>query len=231
MNKNAYLSELRARLVSIPLDEREAAVKFYEEFFEDAGEENEQAVIADLGSPSELAKSIISDQSAYSRNEDYLTYKQSEAAESIILDDKKQEAPAQDSDTAQTGTADTQPAAASESSSRNTVLIILLTIFLGIPVCSVAISLLTSLFAILLSWGVVCAVLIIVGIMIAAGGITSLITSPAEGIALVGAGLLLSGVGLLLLIPFILCVWRFLPYLFVQTGRFFKYLGKKLSGV
>lgn len=230
MNKIAYLNELRARLVSIPLDEREAAVKFYEEFFEDAGEENEQAVIADLGSPTELAKSIISDQSAYSRNEDYLTYKQSGAAQSIILDENKSEdtnSEAFGQSTAEAATSET----VNTPKSRNTVLLVLLIIFLGIPICSIAVSLITSIIAVLLSWGIVCAVLIIVGIMLAAGGVAALFSSPAEGIALIGAGLLLAGIGLLMLIPFILCIWKFLPFCFVQTGKFFKYLGRKLNGI
>ena len=59
MNKYEFLARLRAALSSVPHEEREAAMSYYEEFFSDAGEENEQAVIASLGSPEELAQSII----------------------------------------------------------------------------------------------------------------------------------------------------------------------------
>ena len=59
MNKYEFLAQLRNALSSVPQEEREAAMSYYEEFFSDAGEENEQAVIASLGSPEELAKSII----------------------------------------------------------------------------------------------------------------------------------------------------------------------------
>ena len=61
MNKYEFLAQLRNALSSVPLEEREAAMSYYEEFFSDAGEENEQAVIASLGSPEELARSIINE--------------------------------------------------------------------------------------------------------------------------------------------------------------------------
>ena len=61
MNKYEFLAQLRNALSSVPLEEREAAMSYYEEFFSDAGEENEQAVIASLGSPQELAQSIINE--------------------------------------------------------------------------------------------------------------------------------------------------------------------------
>lgn len=59
MNKYDFLSRLRNALSSLPQEERDAAMNYYEEFFSEAGEDNEQAVIASLGAPEELAKSII----------------------------------------------------------------------------------------------------------------------------------------------------------------------------
>ena len=60
MNKYDFLSRLRNALSPLPQEERDAAMNYYEEFFSDAGEDNEQAVIASLGTPEELAKSIKS---------------------------------------------------------------------------------------------------------------------------------------------------------------------------
>ena len=61
MNKYEFLSRLRNALSALPKEEREAAMSYYEEFFSDAGEENEQAVIASLGAPEELARSIMNE--------------------------------------------------------------------------------------------------------------------------------------------------------------------------
>lgn len=56
-----YLSRLRSRLSSLPREERNEAVRYYNDMFLDAGPENEQSVIASLGSPSELAHTILND--------------------------------------------------------------------------------------------------------------------------------------------------------------------------
>jgi len=58
MNKDIFLRDLERFLSDIPQEEREQALKYYEDYFEDAGPENEQQVIQDLGSPVELAKQI-----------------------------------------------------------------------------------------------------------------------------------------------------------------------------
>ena len=52
----------------MPVEERENAVSFYEEMFNEAGEDKAAAVIADLGSPVDLARAILCDNSDYSRS-------------------------------------------------------------------------------------------------------------------------------------------------------------------
>jgi uncharacterized membrane protein len=58
MNKEIFLRDLRRFLADMPEEEREQALKYYEDYFEDAGPENEQNVIQELGSPIEVAKQI-----------------------------------------------------------------------------------------------------------------------------------------------------------------------------
>ena len=58
MNKEIFLRELRRFLADIPEEEREQALTYYEDYFEDAGPENEQKVIQELGSPIDVAKQI-----------------------------------------------------------------------------------------------------------------------------------------------------------------------------
>lgn len=80
MNKQEYLSELESHLASLSEEERTNAIQFYEEYFEDAGPENEQQVISELGKPFALAKSIICEQSAYSKSKSFANYKASISA-------------------------------------------------------------------------------------------------------------------------------------------------------
>ena len=59
MTKKEYLSRLERCLECIENSEREAAIQFYAEYFDDAGEENTEKVISELGSPEKLAREII----------------------------------------------------------------------------------------------------------------------------------------------------------------------------
>lgn len=58
MNRAEFMSRLSSLLQDVPLAEREEALQYYNDYFDDAGEGNEASVIAALGSPEELAKSI-----------------------------------------------------------------------------------------------------------------------------------------------------------------------------
>ena len=66
MNKFEYLSKLKNNLMSLPAKEREAAVRYYGNYFDDAGLSNEQDVIASLGSPENLAHKILNNSSKLS---------------------------------------------------------------------------------------------------------------------------------------------------------------------
>lgn len=59
MNSNQFLYELRTKLVNMPEAEINSAMGYYEEYFLDAGPDNEQRVIDELGSPSAVASKII----------------------------------------------------------------------------------------------------------------------------------------------------------------------------
>lgn len=58
MNRAEFMERLTALLSDVPPTEREAAIQYYNDYFDDAGEGNEQGVIASLGSPEDIARSI-----------------------------------------------------------------------------------------------------------------------------------------------------------------------------
>jgi uncharacterized membrane protein len=62
MNKREYLSQLRDLLSCLPVEDQMDALLFYQTYFEDAGAENEQSVIEELGSPEDVARKIIAEQ-------------------------------------------------------------------------------------------------------------------------------------------------------------------------
>ena len=59
MNKTEYMNELKKRLSGLPYEEFQNAIMYYEEYFDDAGVENEQEVINNLGTPAEVAGQLI----------------------------------------------------------------------------------------------------------------------------------------------------------------------------
>ncbi len=61
MTKLEFMKELESLLLDIPLEEREEALKYYSGYFEDAGEDQEDKVIAELGSPKQVADMIKAD--------------------------------------------------------------------------------------------------------------------------------------------------------------------------
>lgn len=58
MNRADFMKNLAELLADVPLTEREEAIQYYNDYFDDAGEENEQSVIASLGTPQQLAETI-----------------------------------------------------------------------------------------------------------------------------------------------------------------------------
>ncbi len=61
MNKSAFMEQLEALLQGVSPAERQEALQYYNDYFDDAGVENEDEVIERLGSPQEIAQNIIRD--------------------------------------------------------------------------------------------------------------------------------------------------------------------------
>lgn len=58
MNRAEFMRRLSELLQDVPPAEREEAIQYYNDYIDDAGEGNEAGIIASLGSPEELAKTI-----------------------------------------------------------------------------------------------------------------------------------------------------------------------------
>ena len=59
MSRDEYLRILARELSRLPKEEFDRAMEYYTEYFEEAGPENAEAVMADLGSPALLTKNIL----------------------------------------------------------------------------------------------------------------------------------------------------------------------------
>ena len=61
MDRNSFILELRKHLTGIPQSEMEDILTYYEEYFTEAGIENEEQVISELGSPRDVAMKVLGD--------------------------------------------------------------------------------------------------------------------------------------------------------------------------
>jgi uncharacterized membrane protein len=61
MNRSEFFNRLEQGLTKVSREERDAALDYYNEYFDDAGPENEQRVIEELGSPAQIAARIRAD--------------------------------------------------------------------------------------------------------------------------------------------------------------------------
>ena len=58
MNRAEYMRELSYLLQDVPDEEREEALQYYEDYFDDAGPDKEEQVVAELGRPEKVAAII-----------------------------------------------------------------------------------------------------------------------------------------------------------------------------
>jgi len=63
MTRTAFLAALEQLLAPLPEAERKDALSYYEDYLDAAGPENEVRAIAELGSPEEVARKILDEQS------------------------------------------------------------------------------------------------------------------------------------------------------------------------
>lgn len=60
MNREEYLKELKRYLKRLPADDYQNAMEYFTEYFDEAGKDKEQDVIAELGCPKEAAGELLS---------------------------------------------------------------------------------------------------------------------------------------------------------------------------
>ncbi len=208
MTKEAYLQELRKGLKILPQYDRDEVVEFYEEYFDEAGIENEAKVIEELGEPKILAKKILVDvvdrkyeETMASANADY----SSSNAMAVVP------APAASGfDNAQAQTlppVQPQPQVQHEKqkdqpSALKTLLIVLAAIF-ALPLSPVIFALLIVVsalvfvaFAVYISFLITGISMLVAAIGTIVFGIIALFMNPLAGMVIVGSGLTVFGLGI-----------------------------------
>lgn len=204
MNRAEFMKKLCTLLSDVEANEKEEALEFYEHYFEDAGEENEQEVIASLGSPEKVAQTIKDGL----KDIDGMQGEFTENGYSGYGENIKEEV----------GYPKKSEKAGKKSGNGKMILLLILAIF-ALPVLgpiimgivSALLGILAAAVAIVFAVAVVGIALLVVGASIFAIAIGKLFFVPIAGVILLGASLLLIGIGILAMVLGIWIVTKVVP--------------------
>ena len=195
MTRNEYMEQLKRYLRRLPKEDYENAVEYFSEYFDEAGPENEQQMMKDLGDPKEAAREVLLN----------------------LLEESVENGSAEEASRTETVKTFSEKALP-EKKKRSPGKIILLA-FLVICASPVSIALLIAGLAVLAAVVLVIAAVIFSlavtsiatiagGIMVVGFGATLVMRSLAAAFMMVGGGFLLAGAGILFgVLTVYICKW------------------------
>jgi len=206
MNRQEFMEKLEYLLRGIPEMERADALAYYNDYFDEAGVENEYQVIQELGSPENVAQTILEDVQREASQRVRQDYSSPEMEYKERSEQKSYEQQNTSTYTSQTTTAEKQ----GMTTSTKVLLVILLILTFPLWIGIVAglfgglVGIIGALFGIVVGLIGAAFGLVAGGIGCVIGGIACIMVSPVEGLVSIGVGAILAAIGILLALP---CVW------------------------
>lgn len=236
MNREQFIAQLARLLQDLPPAERQEAIRYYQEYFDDAGEENEDVVIQELGSPGKVVASIKAN----------LQYGGSTfGANDTDMENTGTESQTKDADGWQN--ADTQGQSGQQQTWQNSstqspyamqarkpkrgvggwALLIIILVFaspmllgVGGGALGIFIGILATVFVLWISFFAVAIGMIGGGIAVLIKGILHAISSPAAGLVSMGGGLICIALGILCAVFFLWFTFQLCPRVLRTTLNF-----------
>lgn len=256
MTKYEFLGDLSRLLSDLPEEEKRQAMKYYEDYFSDAGESQEQEVIRELGSPEKVAEQIKADTSqeieygegSSASVQDFIQPYHSPAHDTQGHQRDQTQEHWQNGETRQTeytqdnrtnGQAQQASSQAASSSNSNTALIIIIAIVTS-PIWLTALTgILGAIVGIFSAALGILAALVLGGAGVAIGGIASvgggiitcLTGEAAAGILAIGIGCILFSVGSILCYCGVMLCVKLIPVLWEQLVKGFYWCREKIMNV
>jgi len=204
MDRNEFMKQLESLLQSISSSEREEALQYYNEYFNDAGQENEQDVIEALGSPVKVAENIKRD--FYGSGYDEATYQKTSSERNAVVEyqtDTQEEKYSSES----YDTYSIQKRKEQKGMSTGMIVLIVILCILASPlilsllsgVLGILIGIIATWFSLIIGFGAVALSLFAVLVVLFVVGIMCMFTDPLVGVVLLGIGMLVGGFGILFL--------------------------------
>lgn len=190
MSRMEFMAKLAELLQDISREERTAAIQYYNDYFDDAGEGGEEAVMKELGSPGRVAgevKAGLREAAAdvfESRENGYADTR----FESREVPSAKASEPPKDP---------RLEGNASRTRKLLLVVLIILAVIFGFPAGLAGLGTVMTAFGVLAGFVALCAAAVIIGACLVAGGVVALIPSFPVGLVMIGAGLMTGVLGVL----------------------------------
>lgn len=197
MNRREFMGQLERLLADIPGQERQEALDYYNNYFDDAGEENEAEVIRTLGSPGKIAAVIKAD--LENTNSEAGSY-----TDAGYKDERFEEEGKVPETRRKYGYQAKKPRSAGAI-----ILFIILAVFtlpfwggIGAGILGILAGIIGIVIAVVVGSLAGGAGLSVAGVVVSVTGLVQMTGSIAVGLAIFGIGLLMTAVGLLLLMLF-----------------------------
>ncbi len=194
MNRIEFMTQLAALLQDVPVEERREAMQYYNDYFDDAGAENEQQVIEELESPKKVAENIKADLKGTSSDNGVFTENgyTDTRFDDREMPEKRYEYQGQQEQKEPPKTSNTMK-----------IILMIAIVLVGGPVLiplalgfvALVAGCLIALVAVFASVVVMAVSAVIAGVVLVVNGIILLIPDFAVGIGLLGFGLILTALG------------------------------------
>lgn len=200
MNRIEFMTELASLLQDIPAEERRDAMQYYNDYFDDAGEGQEQQVIEELESPKKVAEKIKADMTGFRQEE--------EKPNMPATKEQTQQSRQQTQQGYQQTQQGYQQAPPPKSDRTSKIILIIAIVLVGLPIvlpvglgglCVVS-GVVISLFALFLGLVIAAGAIAVTGIALFVSGLLCLVPELAVGFALMGIGMILTVIGAVALV-------------------------------
>ena len=186
MNRVEFMETLSRLLQDIPEEDRIDALKYYNDYFDDAGSENEQNVIEELESPEKVAMKIKSDREDTGTTEEF--EKDNKAYQDNVSYEYQED---------QANKPWTNKWLKWAMIAAIVVIGFPIVIPLGAGLLALIAGIVIAVFCLFAAIVIGFATVVMVGVVLFAAGIGSLFTNPGVGLAVLGAGLMVIAIGVI----------------------------------
>lgn len=225
MNRQEFMNILSDKIDCLPFEEKKSATNYYDEFFEDAGIENEQSVISNLGSPEFLAENILKSSGCFIESNNSTTYKENFKSNQNIDTQNTKKTEFKNKQSSTDTAFEPLPKPKNNNGTFNPMLIIILILAFPIwfPLLMVLFSLLVTLFSVGFALALV---LFAIPVVTLACGILLIPSFPIASAFTFGLTVIFIGL-LILFIPIVKWTFKGIGYAFKGLGRSIKNIFKK----